>query len=64
MLDSVPAFRCNLKERGNLCLRTDPPKDGDRIQSPKRVCYVKDRTKTNFQNCNSYVNIPSSQTYR
>jgi hypothetical protein len=28
------------------------------------VFYIKDRTMDNVQNCDSYINIPSSQTYR
>jgi hypothetical protein len=35
-----------------------PPEDRDRIKSPKR------RVLDNVQNCVSYINIPSSQTYR
>jgi hypothetical protein len=41
------------------------PEDGDRIQSPKRYVFkIKDRTMDNVQNCDSYINIPWSQTYR
>jgi hypothetical protein len=28
------------------------------------VVWIKDRTMDNVQNCDSYINIPSSQTYR
>jgi hypothetical protein len=28
------------------------------------VFQIKDRTMDNIQNCDSYINIPSSQTYR
>jgi hypothetical protein len=36
---------------------------GDRIQFPKRSVLNK-RTMDNVLNCDSYINIPSSQTYR
>jgi hypothetical protein len=38
--------------------------DGDRIKSPKRRVYVKCRTMGIIRNCDSYVNVPSSQTYK
>jgi hypothetical protein len=40
-----------------------PPEDEDRIQSPKR-CFKKDKIVDKVQNCDSYINIPSLQTYR
>jgi hypothetical protein len=40
-----------------------PPEDGDRIQSPKRRV-LKNRKIDNVRNCDSYINIPSSETYR
>jgi hypothetical protein len=29
----------------------------------QHLLFVKDRTMDNVQNCDSYINIPSSQTY-
>jgi hypothetical protein len=39
----------------------DSPEDGDRIQCV--VFVIKERTMDNVQNCDSYIHIPSSQTY-
>jgi hypothetical protein len=45
-------------ERASLC------PDGERLQSPKRRVINKRQKDYNVQNCNTYVNIPTSQTYR
>jgi hypothetical protein len=39
-----------------------PPEDGDRIQSPKPRFHIKDSTIDNVQNCDTYINIKSTQT--
>jgi hypothetical protein len=38
------------------------PQDEDEIQSPKRRVLKKGQDVDNVQNCDSYINIPSSQT--
>jgi hypothetical protein len=67
------------KERMNLSDRSDrdrewlfllcpsewvPPEDGDIIQSPKVWFEIKDRMMDNVQNCDSYIYLPLSQTYK
>jgi hypothetical protein len=41
-----------------------PPEEGTESSLKNVVFWIKDMMMDNFQNCDSYIDIPSSQTYR
>jgi hypothetical protein len=51
-------------DRGQLC-RIGTQLKAETESSLRNVAFeIEDRTMDNVQNCDSYINIPSSQTYR
>jgi hypothetical protein len=55
-------------DRDELCLlrlaEYIPSEGEDRIQTPINYVQRKDRTMDNVQNCDRFINTPSSQTYK
>jgi hypothetical protein len=51
-------------DRVILCLQNQQHLKTEIESCLRRVLYKEDRTMDNVQNCDSYINIPSSQTYR